>query len=139
MSEAKSLTDEQLQQLVDAVEIRIETEEGGKAYSTTIWVVVVDGAVFVRSYLGERGRWYQRTLRTGSAVIRWRSTTIPVRVEPELDAGVNRQVDDAYRQKYGRRWPEETQAMVKSEVVQTTLRLLPRSGRALSPGTEPAE
>lgn len=117
MGETKSFTKEQLQRLSDAAEIRIEAMEGGRRHSTIVWVVVDGDAVFVRSYLGARGRWYQRVRRDGRAVIRVDALAIPVRADPEADPEVNRRVDEAYRPKYGRRWPADT--------AQTTLRLLP--------------
>ena len=46
---------------------------------------------------------------------------------PETDRGVRRRVTRSFRRKYGKRWPEETEAMVKRTVVQTTLRILPRT------------
>lgn len=125
MGELMGFTNQQLQQLADTAEIRVETEEAGKRHTTTIWVVVDDGAAFIRSAMGARGRWYQRVLREGKAVIRAGHTAIAVRAEPERDVERNRLVDEAYRRKYGRRWPEETEGILARDVAQTTLRVVP--------------
>ena len=46
-----------------AYEVEIEsTRPDGTTRTTTIWVVVDDGEVFVRSWKGDRGYWYQAAL-----------------------------------------------------------------------------
>src|SRR5215472_16763126 len=52
-----------LQELRDVRELRIRTEKHPKT-AVVIWVVVADDEVFVRSWLGAKGRWY-RDLATG--------------------------------------------------------------------------
>src|SRR5207245_1935281 len=62
-------------------EVDIETRSTkGTQHSVTIWVVVVDGAPYVRSYLGKRGRWYRELMarREGALVARGKR----VRVRP---------------------------------------------------------
>src|SRR5580765_4572471 len=56
--------------LLDATrEVRIETTRpDGTTQRTTIWVVVDEGEVFVRSWLGDRGRWFQAALDRPSEV-----------------------------------------------------------------------
>ncbi|HYM49850.1 MAG TPA: DUF2255 family protein [Candidatus Limnocylindrales bacterium] len=114
------------EELRERPEIRIETEEDGTRHSTIIWVVVTADGVFVRSYRGPQGKWYQRVKRTGTAVLRVGRRRIPVRLEPDTDPTHNRRIDEAYQRKYGPRWPVETEAMVKpASVRRTTLRVLP--------------
>ncbi len=48
---------------------------------------------------------------------------VTARAEPEHNPQVVRAVNAAYRKKYGERWPEETDEMLKGSVVPTTLRL----------------
>jgi hypothetical protein len=87
-----------------------------------IWIVVVDGGAYVRSYKGESGRWYQRARERGRAVI----GGVEVGVEPIDDAALDERISDAFRAKYGETAPRPTAAMVSPEVTATTLRLTPR-------------
>lgn len=113
-------------ELEERPEVRVETEEDGQRHATIVWAVVTPAGVYVRSYRGPKGKWYQRAKRTGLAVLRVGRRRVAVRAEPDRDPARNRLVDDAYRKKYGERWPAETEAMVKPAAVrQTTLRLVP--------------
>lgn len=84
-----------------------------------IWSVVVDDEAYVRSYHGERGRWYQRALREGRLTVEG----IETGVEPEHDLELNERISAAFRAKYGKTSPGPTDAMVAPDVVATTLRL----------------
>jgi hypothetical protein len=90
-----------------------------------VWVVVVDGAPYVRSYAGERGWWYRVARREGRAELGVEGATVAVRVEPAGGDGLDERISDAYQAKYGRHWPGPTEAMVTPEVIATTLRLEP--------------
>jgi hypothetical protein len=49
-----------LNQLNTIEEIDIETRSAtGRTHRTTLWVVVVDNDVYVRSVRGRSGRWYR--------------------------------------------------------------------------------
>ena len=51
-------------------EIRIETRQpDGSVHSAIIWVVVDGEDVFVRSWLGERARWYREALANPAVTI----------------------------------------------------------------------
>ncbi len=88
-----------------------------------IWVVVVDGEAYVRSYLGASGAWYQRLLADGKAALDLGGQTIEVTAEPAGGEELNRRISDTFRAKYGELSPESTEAMVSPEVIATTLRL----------------
>ena len=47
---------DQIQTLVDADEVIIETRLGDRLIPTVIWVVACEGELFVRSFLGESAR-----------------------------------------------------------------------------------
>jgi hypothetical protein len=105
--------------LEGAEEIEMRTPRSdGTGSSRPIWVVVVDGVPYVRSYAGERGAWWRRARADGQA-------ELGVRVVPETGGELDRRVSDAYRAKYGRHWPGPTEAMLTPPVVATTLRLEP--------------
>jgi hypothetical protein len=118
---------ETLQLLDETEEVQIETrwDEGAPVHRTIIWVVTVDGEVFVRSVRGERGRWYREVSANPDAVLhvgdrRTPVRAVPVRGEPTIGA-----VSDAYRDKYGRASPGPTRAMLRPETLPTTLKLEP--------------
>ena len=106
----------------DEVEVRTERSDGSTA-ATLIWIVVVDGVPYVRSYRGEQGWWYRRALASGRAELGVDGESIAVAVVPAASAGVDRDVSDAYAAKYGRRAPGPTEAMLTPPGVATTLRL----------------
>src|SRR5436190_21473692 len=117
-----------LERLDQSAEIEMITpRRDGSASRRPIWVVVMDGYAYVRSYLGPRGAWYSRAAADGEAAIGVRDDTIEVGVERVNDEELNRQVSEAYRAKYGANSPDSTEAMITPEVTETTLRL---TGRA---------
>jgi hypothetical protein len=106
------------------VDMRTPRRDGSES-SRPIWVVVVDGDVYVRSYRGARGAWFRRALADGRATIAVHATTVPVGVEPDDDEEVNRRVSEAFQAKYGEGSPESTATMIDAERSATTLRLVP--------------
>jgi hypothetical protein len=113
-----------LDRLDSAIEIDARTPRGdGSTSSRPVWVVVVGGEAYVRSYRGQRGAWYRRARADGRMAIATDGAEVAVAVEPVSDDEVNRRVSDAYRAKYGTRSPGPTETMVNAEVSATTLRL----------------
>ena len=106
-------------------EVRIETrrDEDAPAHGTTIWVVTVDGSVFVRSVRGGRGRWYREVSANPAAALHVGDDRIRVRAVPVTDDATIAAVSEAYREKYGRTSPGSTRAMMQPETLPTTLRL----------------
>ncbi len=114
--------------LIDgAREVRIETsrDEDAPAHRTTIWVVTMDGSVFVRSVRGGKGRWYREVSANPAAALHVGDDRIPVRAVPVTDDATIAAVSEAYREKYGRTSPGSTRAMVQPDTLPTTLRLEP--------------
>jgi hypothetical protein len=116
-----------LQLLDETKEVQIETrrDEDAPAHRTTIWVVTVDGDVFVRSVRGDRGRWYREVSANPSAALHVGDRRIPVRAVPVTDEPMVGAVSEAYRSKYGRTSPGSTRAMLQPETLPTTLKLEP--------------
>ena len=113
-----------LPNLDESVEVDMVTSRrDGSLSRRPIWVVVVDGDAYVRSYRGESGAWYRRARTDGLATIGVDGRETEVGVEPVTDEETNRKVSDAFRAKYGERSPGPTETMVNDEVSQTTLRL----------------
>jgi hypothetical protein len=118
---------ETLRLLDETREVRIETcrDEDAPIHRTIIWVVTVDGEVFVRSVRGEKGRWYREVSAYPSAALHVGDRRIPVRAAPVTDEPTIEAVSEAYRSKYGRTSPGSTRAMLQPETLPTTLKLEP--------------
>ncbi|MBV8337481.1 MAG: DUF2255 family protein, partial [Alphaproteobacteria bacterium] len=103
-------------------EVTIETE-GHPGVPVTIWIVVLDGTVFVRSVKGPKGRWYRDLSGGSSGKLGFDGTAVAVRAVPVTDDEVIAEVSEAYLEKY--RPSPWADAMVRPEVLGTTLRLEP--------------
>ncbi len=114
--------------LLDKIqEVHIETrrDESSPVHRTIVWVVVVDGEVFVRSVRGPKGRWYREISANPDGALHAGDRRIPVRATPATDGPTTEAVSDAIRSKYEGDWPGPTAAMVRSDVLPTTLKLSP--------------
>ena len=116
-----------LWKIAESDEVQIETRHDSKSplHGTTIWIVPTEDGVYVRSYYGKKGRWYQEAIANPLVTIRVGRRKVQARVGPEKNPLVIRAVNKAYREKYRERWPEDTQAMLKRSIFPTTLRLTP--------------
>jgi hypothetical protein len=120
-------TIEQLEVLGGAGEIDITPGRGDGTYGTptTIWIVRVGDDLYVRSYRGAGGAWFQRATHTNQGQIRVDGSVyaVDLDVDPDVD---HLAVDAAYGAKYGR--SSYADAMVTDTAAATTLRLTPTSG-----------
>jgi hypothetical protein len=119
--------DDLLWKLAESDEVDIETRRDSTSplHRTTIWIVPSKDGVYVRSVKGNKGRWYQEAIANPHVTIRVGQRKVTARAEKEQSPAVIREVSAAYRQKYGERWPNETEPMVQPAVLSTTLRLTP--------------
>ena len=112
-----------LSALRDANEVAIRTEKH-PANAVPIWVVVADDVVFVRSARGARGRWFRDIAAGGSAILEFAGRRLAVRAVPASDPAAIERASREYLRKYG---PSPyAQAIVRPELLETTLRLEPR-------------
>ncbi len=118
---------ETLRLLDETKEVRIETRRDGDSpeHRTIIWVVVVEGEVFVRSVRGPRGHWYRKVSGNPAGAVHAGDRRIPVRAAPATDTPTTQAVSEAIRSKYEQDWPGPTAAMVRPDVLPTTLKLSP--------------
>ena len=118
---------ETLRLLDETKEVRIETRRDGDSpeHRTIIWVVVVEGEVFVRSVRGSKGRWYREISSNPEGALHVEDTRIPVRAAPANEESTVVAVSDAIRSKYEETSPEPTRWMLRPEVLPTTLKLSP--------------
>src|SRR6516225_6670362 len=112
-----------LGELRDVQEIAIRTEKHPKS-AVVIWVVVADDQVFVRSVYGARGRWYRDLAAGGPATLEFAGRRLAVQEFPATDPAAIARASREYLRKY--QPSPYAQAMVKSEILSTTLRLEPR-------------
>lgn len=119
--------DDLLWKLAKSDEVEIETRRDSKSplHRTVIWIVPTPYGVYVRSYKGKKGRWYQEALANPRVTIRVGRRKVNARAEPEHNPLVIRAVNAGYREKYGERWLDETKEMLRRSVLPTTLRLTP--------------
>lgn len=119
--------DDLIWKLAESDEVDIETRRDPKSplHRTTIWIVPTKDGVYVRSVKGKNGRWYQEAVANPHVTLRVGQRKVAARAEPEQSPAVLREVSAAYRRKYGERWPNETEPMLRPSVLPTTLRLAP--------------
>lgn len=120
-------TNDELNKIGTAEELQIapQRRDGTLRNSVTIWVVRVDDNLYVRSFNGQSGAWFQAAQKSHEGRIRAGGVEKDVRFVAETDSGLNDQIDAAYRAKYGR-YPQYVAPMVTPEVRSTTLKLVPR-------------
>ena len=112
-----------LSELRELPEIAIRTEKHRKT-AVTIWVVVADDEVFLRSVGGSKGRWYKDLAAGGLATLELASRRLDVQAFPVSDADAIARASGEYLRKY--QPSPYARAMVRDEVLPTTLRLEPR-------------
>jgi hypothetical protein len=104
-------------------EIRIRTEKHPKT-AVVIWVVVAHDHVFVRSWLGGKGRWYRDLAAGGPATFEFAGRRLAVQAIPEHDPDAVAEASGEFLRKY--QPSAHAQEMVRSEILPMTLRLEPR-------------
>ena len=112
-----------LRALRDVQEPRIRTDTHPRR-AIVIWVVVDGEDVFVRSWLGARGRWYQDLAAGGPATLEFAGSRLAVQAIPAGDPASIARTSREILRKYRR--SSHAQEMVRDEILPTTLRLVPR-------------
>jgi hypothetical protein len=109
-----------------AREIDIETSRApdAPAHRTTIWAVVADGDVYVRSLRGESGRWYRELMANPDAVVHVDAEQLPVRAVRAPDPESVERASVGLRRKYGE--SRSLDSMLRDDILETTVRLEPR-------------
>jgi hypothetical protein len=103
--------------------------EDGATYGTPTWIweVVIDGALYVRGYHGQKSRWYQAAVRQKAGRIIAAGITREVVFEP-VDGPINDRIDDAYRAKYSK--SQYLAPMISDRARAATVRIAPRETNA---------
>lgn len=114
-----------LESMRRTVEVDIETHApDGTVHSTIIWVVVVDGVPFIRSYRGPDARWYREVTAEPDCIVIVDGRRIAVRAVRAIDDASVEACSRGLRSKYAD--DPATPAMVAPSNLPTTLRLEPR-------------
>jgi hypothetical protein len=113
---------ETLRKVHDCKEVAIRTaKRPGSA--VTIWVVVSNTDVLVRSVRGAKGRWYRDLANGGPATLEFNGEQLAVQAVPATDAGSVERASQEFLSKY--RSSPYAASIVRPEVLETTLRLDP--------------
>ena len=112
-----------LRELRDVRELRIRTERHPKT-AVVVWIVVAGDEVFVRSWLGARGRWYRDLKAGGPAILEFAGRRIEMQASPASDDTSIARASAEFLRKY--KSSSHAQEMVRSEILPTTLHLEPR-------------
>ena len=123
MSDRTTFDPDVLNELRSRKEVGIRTSRNQRR-PVSIWIVVVDDAVFVRSVRGPQGKWYLAARADGHATLVIDQRELPVRVIPATDPASEAAVSQAILGKYAT--SPYARVMVSDDIVPTTLRLDPR-------------
>jgi hypothetical protein len=124
-------TSDELDRIGDADELQITSArtDGTLRPYVPIWVVRVGGDLYVRSYRGPEGRWFQHVQQRHEGRIRAGGVDRDVTVADATTDGVEAAVDEAYHTKYGRYGDAYVRPMTAPAARATTLRLVPKENR----------
>jgi hypothetical protein len=119
-----SFSAEDLALLDRSEEVEIETQAPDKpARRTIIWVVVDDDEVYVRTYRGAGSRWFRDIATNPAVAIHAGGKRLPATAIPATDPDAIERTSAGFLRKYAT--DPAAKAMVKPDVLDTTLRLEP--------------
>jgi hypothetical protein len=111
----------------EELELATRHADGTLSVFTTMWVVRVGVAAYVRSARGPEGAWYHRALEYGVGRVRAAGVERDVSFEemPAHDMKMHLAIDAAYHTKYDRFGPSIVGTVVGPDAAAVTLRLDP--------------
>lgn len=121
---------DELRKIVEADDLHISPfREDGRTYGTPTWIwsVVVNDALYVRGYNGQKSTWYQAAVRQKAGRISVAGMTKEVTFEP-VDGAINDHVDAAYRAKY--KGSPYLSPMIGTRARAATVKITPRTSKA---------
>ncbi|MFZ0520358.1 MAG: DUF2255 family protein [Candidatus Acidiferrales bacterium] len=123
---------DELRKIAEADDLHISPfREDGVTYGTPTWIwsVVVDGALYVRGYNGQKSRWYQAAVKQKAGRITVAGMTKEVAFEP-VDGPINDRIDEGYRAKY--QGSPYLKPMIGSRARSATVKVLARGPRMIT-------
>lgn len=125
MPKNKTFTDDDIEALRGAKILGVRA--GDEHRYTGVWVVVVEGRAFVRSWSDKPTGWFRAFRKQPSGTIQLAGREIPVLAKPTRSARLRRAVTEAFGEKYdtqaSRKWVEGFAEPAREA---TTLELVPR-------------
>jgi hypothetical protein len=121
---------DELRKIAEADDLHVSPfREDGKTYGTPTWIwsVVVDDALYVRGYNGQKSRWYQAAVQQKAGRITTAGMTKEVTFEP-ANGPINDRIDDAYRAKY--KGSPYLSLMIGTRARSATVKIAPRASKA---------
>jgi hypothetical protein len=119
-----SFSKEDLALLDESEEIKLETQAPEReARRTAMWVVVDGDEVFVRTYRGAGSRWFRDVEQNPAVAIHVGGKRLPASAIPATDPDSIERTSAGFQRKYAA--DPATTAMLRPEVLDTTLRLEP--------------
>ena len=121
-------TNNELDKIEAAEELRIASlrRDDTLRNPVTIWVVRVGDDLYVRSVNGRSSAWFRGVQVRHEGHIRAGGVEKDVAFVEETDAGVNNQIDAAYRTKYRRYAASIINSIISPEARAATIKLMPR-------------
>jgi hypothetical protein len=117
---------DELQKIAGSDDLHISPfREDGVTYGTPTWIwsVVVDDALYVRAYNGQRSRWHQAAMRQKAGRITAAGVTKEVTFEP-VNGPINDRIDAAYKAKY--KGSPYLSPMIGARTRTATIKIIPR-------------
>ena len=120
-------TSDELQKIGNAEELQIASlqPDGTLRKPVTIWVVRVGDDLYVRSVYGRGSGWFRGIQTRHEGHMRAAGVDKDVAFVEEEDEGVNEQIDNAYRTKYGRYAASIVNTTLTPEARAATIKLVP--------------
>ena len=121
---------DELRKIAETDDLHISPfREDGRTYGTPTWIwsVVVDDALYVRAYNGQKSSWYQAAVRQKAGRITAAGMAKEVTFDP-VEGAINDRIDDAYRTKY--KGSPYLKPMIGTRARSATLKVLPRDAKA---------
>ena len=121
---------EELRKISETDDLHISPlREDGETYGTPTWIwsVVVDDALYVRPYSGQKSSWYQAAMRQKAGRITAGDITKEVSFEA-VEGPINDRIDDAYRAKY--KGNQYLSPMIGARARGATVKVIPREAKA---------
>ena len=119
-----SFSSEDLARIDAAEEVRIETQApGGAVHKTTIWAVVDDEHVFIRTAYGPESRWYREATANPAVALHVDGKRLTATAIPATDPDSVQRTTDGFVKKYT--GDPGLKPMIDPAQFDTTLRLEP--------------
>lgn len=122
-----SWTDDELRRIDSASELRVRSQrpDGTLRPAATIWHTTIGDALYIRSAHGPDNGWFRRARDSGSGQISAGGVEKDVTFEIAAP-GIRADLDAALHRKYDAYGPGPVGAITGDDVLETTLRVMPR-------------